>query len=192
MRRTNKRKNNNRKKRYTKKRRFSKKGGAPIRCEICGKTFNGPFEGQHDLDVHITTHPKCAYCIEDKRFKDNTELVKHIFREHRDKYNIADSMKDDTQLNNPSIIDKLQNSSITLPEFYTRIANKEKKILEKAKKAIPTTDVTPIVAASANDKDIAPIGGISKITAISSIASGVTQPYWSWATTKAAITADCF
>ena len=144
MRRTNKRhkKQNNIKKRKTLKKRFSKKGGVQKKCEICESYFHmkgtlgAPKESTINnvlFEDHIQTHPICAYCGE--QVINNTELIKHIFKNHKEQYNIAKDMKDNTRFNSPSIIDDLASGQITLTKFYERIQNKIDKDAKKAKEA---------------------------------------------------------
>lgn len=141
MRRTNKR-NNLKKRRKTLKKRFSKRGGVRKCCEICNECFEEKTVYGIPYDTHIQTHPICDYCDDKKRFNNNNELIKHLFKEHKNEYNIANSIIDTTRFNNPTLIDDLQQNKITLTDFYTRINNKIRKEAEKKKaaelKATPT------------------------------------------------------
>jgi hypothetical protein len=127
MRRTNKRKKFSKKTRLTKKKRFGKRGGVRKNCPFCNKEFIIMSIYDSNYDAHIKTHPKCKYC--GSIFKDKNDLITHFLNNHKDKYDVANSI---------NLINELKNNNLDLNEFYTRIENKEKsnekKAAEKAKK----------------------------------------------------------
>jgi hypothetical protein len=127
MRRTNKGKKFSKKTRLTKKKRFGKRGGVKKNCPFCNEEFNIMSLYDSRYDAHIRTHPKCKYC--GSIFKDKDVLINHFLENHKNKYDVANSI---------NLINELRNNNIDLNEFYTRIENKEKsnekKAAEKAKK----------------------------------------------------------
>ncbi len=146
MRRTNKRKNNSKNRHITKKKRFGKKGGIQNQCLVCGQFFHlkgtiGAPTRSDDINLyenHIKTHLKCNYC--DVRVLNKNELIKHLLKNHKDKYNIAKSIIFDEKnvlnsIDKINLIDKFISTNMAINEFFTRIENKEKSNIEKAKKA---------------------------------------------------------
>lgn len=129
MRRTNKRKYINKKIRITKKKRFGKRGGVEKKCPYCNEKFNIMSLYDSRYDAHIKTHPKCKYC--GQTFVDKNKLIEHFLENHKNKYDVANSI---------NLINELRtNNNLDLNDFYTRIEKKEKsdenKAAEKAKKA---------------------------------------------------------
>lgn len=150
MRRTNKRKKIVKQTCLTKKKRFGKKGGVQNQCQVCGQFFHlkgtiGAPTRSDDINLyenHIKTHPKCNYC--DVRVLNKNELIKHLLKNHKDKYNIAKTIIFDEKnllnsIDKIDLIDKFISTNMTIDDFFTRIENKEKsnekKAAEKAKKA---------------------------------------------------------
>lgn len=150
MRRTNKRKKNSKKTRLTKKKRLGKKGGIQNQCPVCDQYFHlkgtiGAPTRSDDISLyenHIKTHPKCNYC--DVKVLNKNELIKHMLKNHKDKYNIAKSIIFDEKnllnsIDKIDLIDKFTSTNMSIDDFFTRIENKEKsnekKAVEKAKKA---------------------------------------------------------
>ncbi len=128
MRRTNKRKKFSKKTRLTKKKRFGKRGGVEKKCPFCKEKFNIMSLYDSRYDTHIRTHPKCKYC--GSIIQDKNALINHFLENHKDKYDVANSI---------NLINELRNNNIDLNDFYTRIENKEKsnekKAADKTKKA---------------------------------------------------------